>query len=100
MLAYRSGYSRQTSLFLLLGSVTAGPRLAGLTVTRHLTPCQSWALSWLRSMRGDEELPGELPGDLTPEHCNVCEGIGLPLGRLGQRCHFCCRDCGAMFSQP
>jgi hypothetical protein len=49
-------------------------------------------------MKGEEKLQDDLPSDSTQESYGVCGGITVLLGWLGQRRHFCCRDCGAMFS--
>jgi len=32
---------------------------------------------------------GEVPGE-----CDCCGGELMPLGALGSRAHFCCRNCG------
>ena len=31
--------------------------------------------------------------------CPVCAGESYPLGKLGSRVHYCCRACGAEFSE-
>ncbi len=42
--------------------------------------------------------PGEEHEDECLRTCPVCEGWGTRLGRLGNRIHFRCRDCGWNFS--
>ncbi len=42
--------------------------------------------------------PGEEHEDECIRPCPMCPGLGYRMGRLGNKIHFRCRDCGAEFS--
>jgi tRNA(Ile2) C34 agmatinyltransferase TiaS len=55
------------------------------------------AVAWMERVNASTEpAPAEPP---CGPACPVCGGEGKPLGRLGRRVHFRCRDCGSDFSE-
>lgn len=53
----------------------------------------------IASLNHKEAHPFELDLEDSSAECPICGGPGMPLGRLGRRMHYRCRNCGMDFSK-